>query len=73
MSHSGNPKLTALMVSHPVEAFETIKAALNGRTVIEAADELGVTRRTLHRWLEDNPKLARACKPKQGQGRKKVR
>jgi DNA-binding NtrC family response regulator len=58
---SGNPKLTALWVLEPEEAAEVVSNALrnNDGNVTAAAEELGVGRASLYRWMEEHPILNR--------------
>ena len=58
---SGNPKLSALLVYDPDEGVEVIANALrnNDGSVTETADELGVIRATVYRWMKEHPVLVR--------------
>lgn len=58
---SGNPKLTALWVLEPEEAAEVVSNALrnNDGNVTAAAEELGVGRASVYRWMEEHPALVR--------------
>jgi hypothetical protein len=57
---SGNPKLSALRILDPAGAAMKIKIALRQACgdVGEAAEKLGVNRRSLFRWIHDHPELA---------------
>jgi DNA-binding NtrC family response regulator len=57
---SGNPKLSALRILDPASAALKITLALRAAhgDVGEAAEKLGVNRRSLFRWIADHPKLA---------------
>ncbi len=50
---SGNPTLTALWRVDPVKAANTVRNAMNGHSVAEAAKILGIGLRTLRRWIAD--------------------
>lgn len=56
---SGNPKLSALRILDPAGAATKIKMALRTARgdVGEAAEKLGVNRRSLFRWIHDHPEL----------------
>jgi hypothetical protein len=54
---SGNPGLTALWQIDQREAGRRVREAMNGRTVPEAARELGIGLRTLRRWLATKAEL----------------
>jgi DNA-binding NtrC family response regulator len=56
---SGNPKLSALRILDPAGAAMKIKLALRAARgdVGEAAEKLGVNRRSLFRWIHDHPEL----------------
>lgn len=56
----GARRLNAMLELHPEQWFETVRAALKKhRRVPDAAEDLGVSTRTLYRWIKENPKLAR--------------
>lgn len=58
--NSNNPKLTALWAVNPTRAKAAVKKALrSASTIAAAAEELGVTRRTLTRWMTAHEELRR--------------
>ena len=59
MWRSGNAKLSVLRLSDPQAALEVVKAAIRqaGGNVTAAASLLGMSRRTLYRWLFDHPNV----------------
>jgi predicted DNA-binding transcriptional regulator AlpA len=59
MAYSGNPTLSALWLTDPAKAAAEVTAALRvAMTLNEAADTLGVGRKTLYRWLKTRRELA---------------
>lgn len=58
MAASSNAQLSALRVAKPAEFALKVRAALEqGGSVPAAAKQLGVTPRTLFRWIADAPAL----------------
>ena len=58
MPYSGNPTLSALWLTNPAKAAAEVTAALRTAVTLgEAADALGVGRRTLYRWLKTRREL----------------
>ena len=63
---SGNPYLSADIAANPAKAHAAIKEAVarSDGNLSEAARKLGITKRTLSRWLEMAPAFAREIRAK---------
>lgn len=54
MPHTSNPDLSALRLKDPKELLLRLRAALKiHKTVEKAAAELGISRRTFFRWMQE--------------------
>lgn len=71
MAISGNPDLSAQRWSDKARWKKQIVAAVKEAhgNLSAAARSLGITKRTLSRWLIDDPKLAAACRRSKSNGR----
>lgn len=70
MAISGNPDLSAQRWTDPKRAKKRVIEAVrkaNGN-LSAAARSLGITKRTLSRWFEDDPRLAAACRREKTNG-----
>jgi transposase-like protein len=57
MPTARNPTLSARWTTAPDEVAAEVLRALDGKTVGEAAEALGVGERTLWRWIREKPQL----------------
>lgn len=55
--------LRAGVLSRDARTIRFVRRAMVGRTVAETAEELGVPRFTLYRWLRDIPELSAPADP----------
>lgn len=67
MAISGNPNLSAQRWTDPKRVKARVVKAVReaGGNLSAAARSLGITKRTLSRWFEDDRELARACRQAQ--------